>query len=172
MTPIEELNKLKWVESVTQLKLGYQITTKPNVLKLEITRFMDEYECATESMPQPILVKLPSYALYLRKNVFSLRLATEPNYNPKSLRRWIHQAQTFGSGDKSWKRYLIPCLGLFDEIYQRNDSWVTKALIAAEFLQSAVPDMGGVARRTRFAFSLGLVGEEVIKKRKITKKTT
>lgn len=168
----KEIRSLKCVDTVRTEGDGYVIKTKPNALstylthKVSYTEVGDTY-CGTE-LASPLRVALPQYYLELQAQAFYVRLVKKPQ--PNLPRFGITPQYHLHRYLSEWKDIYQPCYGSGTPetsdtylLYCIETDWKKKALIAVEFLQSAIPHYGNYPHWTaNFAYRLGLVGEEIL----------
>lgn len=159
------IRKLRWVKSVR----GNVITTKPGVLKLPLTHFLKVGQSGglevSTAMKKPRVIGLPSYKLGIYSHWFKIAWAKTPTLVGEQVRLYptmvglINKAVATQSATKL--RDL--CGGVYLDEYRKAKGEYMKAMVVAEYLQVATPDMGGTKKRSMFAYSTGLIGEEIIK---------
>lgn len=162
MTDIELIKQLKWVEDAVKLR-SLTVTTKPGILKTELTHYAvhrgDEIFYG-KKLRKPMIIPLPSYSIRVGKTSFSLRLKDKPTLRINSYRVILFPTAMRGG---KYSTYKAPCLGnYYEKLYRQASDSLERVKIAAEYLQSAVPDFGGTGRRSVFAYGLGLIGDEII----------
>lgn len=161
---MDALKKLYWVKDVTLRELGCTIVTKPNTLRTKLTHSLkksDLYFSRGKKLSSPIWVFLPSYRLELGDWDFMI------DYNKEPKKRIGNVGSMYPAyGQSGWGSVIecaphTPCLGNYEELYVDADGYLEKANVIAEYLQYAIPD-GGTWLRSIFAYSNGLVGDEII----------
>lgn len=176
------IKNMRWVR---QVRVGFKgtsralvIDTKDQSLRTPLTHTLrwrhnpydDQSRELTEGkrLPEKVIIPLPRYRLVLTEDYFYVQLTTKPN--PNTLRFGVtpqyHQTRDISD----WNRIYRPCYGYDSgnesviEEYRDAKTWDEKAYLVAVFLQSAIPHYSAHWYRTKFAYTLGLVGEAFIEK--------
>lgn len=170
MTDLQSIRKLKWVSKVSN-KDGLVVTTKKNILKTSITHFISSESTirsgiwfSPKKLPLPIIVGLPSYDIQILDYGFRVKLKTKPKEIRGERILRYPQATTVSSSEfnRLWNKYKTVCFGSSHlKEYKEAQTDFQRAQLAAMYLQSAIPDFGGEGRKSIWAYSLGLVGDEI-----------
>lgn len=170
MTIVEKLKAIKWVANAESLSSGYVVTTKPNLLKTELTHRIvihKDGEWLMEPLEANILLPLPSYKFRLHNfetqgAAFYLKLAEKPEMKLPMVRFFPAYRNRRGDDQENWNEWIYPCLGMYEGDYLGAKDWIERASIAAEFLQLAIPDMyDRTADRSRYAYGMGIAPPEL-----------
>lgn len=170
----EDIRSLKFVETVRPLVNGrFVLKTRPNMLSTYVTHKIirvdandNDTRCGG-ALTEPIRVFLPQYHIELSQYGFNVRLVKKPK--PNMERFGLTPQYHLGRNMKEWRSRYEPCYGNGSRnsdtqyLYQTETNWKKKALIAVEFLQSAIPHYGERPHWTaQFAYRLGLIGDEIL----------
>lgn len=188
MTISQQIRALKWVKSFKLIgDDGYQLVTKANALKTQLTYgYIEQASLRGSSyrLEHPIIVPLPSYKITLKQveefndddelemetniNVSSVKIPRFPKNAPPYFRAYPTSSyySVAGMGSEEWSEFFTEkyylCLGDYEVLLTNAQDWLESVKILGEYLQVAIPDSGGVKNRTQWAYGIGLVGKEVI----------
>lgn len=171
MTPLDRIKGLRWVMSAVAYSGHLSVTTKPGSLKTVLTHTVlndINRDRLGKPLENPIVVGLPAYKFKLEENGFYVAMVKKPPgikrfgftevvFYPcvNDPRLWIYLA--------SYRAYCSFCLGSYAIKYSEAADYYGRLMVAAEFMQMARTDRyGGDANRSIPAYSLGIVGDEII----------
>lgn len=187
---LSRIKALKWIKSAKYVDGRLFLTTKKDVLRIKITHHYhpDRFNRRiTTPLKQPIVVKLPSYLLESIKRVsesansdgsdyvyheVALSLIKRPIEFQGAYGRLFPTGSTthWPTVDTTWRKRNNVCLGSYErKLVGAKDDYEI-ATILGEFLQIAIPDQGGVRNRSEWAYSMGILGDEIIQPGKASKK--
>lgn len=170
MTTLQQIKKLKWVKAAYSLGGATYVTTKPGMLKTVLTNSMYDlsYGGHGDPLKEPVIAALPAYRLRLGVYNFSAALVKKPpgvwgiDNNGPIVFPCVNDPRAYLLA-KNHNSYRGFCLGYYEPMYQKASDAYQKLMVAAEFLQTAETDRrGGNANRTLCAYSMGVVGDEMV----------
>lgn len=167
-TELKTLRALKWVDKVGTYAGRPKIVTKAGSLKVQLTH----YAYSKKLLPEPVVIPLPQYEIVLRAGSFLCRLHSmpdSPNHEKVGdllIIRYVPSDSTkkvFANFKGGIKDFNSPCLGSYEELYDKCTNYIERASVVSEYLQAASPDTRGYPGKTLVMYQLGLIGEEFLK---------